>query len=107
MGDTLLFASEKGAYTLADRGTYLSMRDKLSLAILLGGDTLDQNPDPALRNPYGVVAVNPAKHPNVRYDLAMKFIEWLTSVETQQRILQFTVGGQPLFYPDSAAWKAR
>ncbi|MDH7490089.1 MAG: substrate-binding domain-containing protein [Anaerolineae bacterium] len=107
MGDTLLFASEKGAYTLADRGSYLSMRGKLRLALLLGGDRLDQNPDPALRNPYGVIAVNPAKHPNVQYDLALRFIDWLTSVETQRRILEFTVGGQPLFYPNSAAWKAR
>ncbi len=107
MGDTLLFAAEKGAYTLTDRGTYLSMRDKLNLAILLGGDTLDKNPDPVLRNPYGVIAVNPAKHPNVNYALAVKFIAWLTSVDTQGRILEFTIGGQPLFYPDSAAWKTR
>jgi len=107
MGDTLLFASEKGAYTLADRGTYLSMRDKLNLAVLVGGETLDKNPDPTLRNPYGVIAVNPAKHPNVKHDLAMKFVDWLTSAETQARILEFTIGGQPLFYPDSAEWKAR
>ncbi len=107
MGDTLLFASEKGAYTLADRGTYLSMRGKLNLAILVGGESIDQNADKTLLNPYGVIAVNPAKHPNVNYDLAMKFIDWLTSVETQKRILEFTVGGQPLFYPDSAAWRAR
>lgn len=107
MGDTLLFANEKGAYTLTDRGTYLGMRDKLNLAILVGGESIDQNADKTLLNPYGVIAVNPAKHPNVNYDLAMRFIDWLTSVETQKRILEFTVGGQPLFYPDSAAWRAR
>ncbi|MBC7257998.1 MAG: extracellular solute-binding protein [Chloroflexi bacterium] len=107
MGDTLLFAGEKGAYTLADRGTYLSMRDKLNLAIFVGGETPDKNPDPTLRNPYGVIAVNPAKHPNVKHDLAMKFVDWLTSAETQARLLEFTIAGQPLFYPDSAEWKAR
>lgn len=104
MGDTLLFASEKSAYTLTDRGTYLSMRDKLNLALMVGGESLDQNTDKALLNPYGVIAVNPAKHPNVNYGLAMKFIEWLTCAETQKRILDFTVGGQPLFYPDSPVW---
>jgi len=107
MGDTLLFSDEKGAYTLTDRGTYLSMRDKLKLAVMVGGETIDENKDKSLLNPYGIIAVNPAKHPNVNYDLAMKFIEWITSVKTQQRILEFTVGGQPLFYPDSAEWKAR
>lgn len=107
MGDTLLFAAEKGAYTLADRGTFLSMRSKLNLAVLLGGVAPDRNPDPTLRNSYGVIAVNPATHPNVNHALATKFIAWLTSVETQGRILEFTAGGQPLFYPDSAAWKAR
>ncbi len=106
MGDTLLFAAEKGAYTLTDRGTYLSMRGKLDLAVLVGGESPDANPDPVLRNPYGVIAVNPAKHPNVNYALAQKFIAWLTSVEIQRRISEFTVGGRPLFYPDSAAWKA-
>lgn len=107
MGDTLLFAAEKGAYTLTDRGTYLSMRAKLNLAVMVGGESIDQSKDKTLLNLYGIIAVNPAKHPNVNYDLAIKFIDWLTSVETQKRILQFTVGGQPLFYPNSAAWKAR
>lgn len=104
MGDTLLFASEKSAYTLTDRGTYLSMRDKLNLAIMVGGESVDQNKDKALLNPYGVIAVNPASHPNVNYGMAMKFIEWLTSAETQKRILDFTVDGQPLFYPNSPVW---
>ena len=71
MGDTLLFADEKGAYTLADRGTYLSMQDKLpNLTILVGGQNLAENKDKALLNPYGVLAVNPEKHPNVNADLA-------------------------------------
>lgn len=102
MGDTLLFASEKGAYTLTDRGTYLSMRKKRNLAIMVGGESIDQDKDETLLNPYGVIAVNPARHPNVNYEMAMKFIEWLTSAETQKRILEFTVDGQPLFHSDSA-----
>ena len=64
MGDTLLFSNEKGAYTLTDRGTYLSMQDKLpNLTILLGGKSLAENKDKALLNPYGVLAVNPEKFP--------------------------------------------
>ena len=109
MGDTLLFANEQKAYTLADRGTYLAMRDKLpNLVILVGGNNLAENKDKALLNPYGVLAVNPDKHPGVNYDLAMKFITWLTSPETQKKIGGFGVDkfGQPLFYPDSTAYKA-
>ncbi|MCC7354943.1 MAG: extracellular solute-binding protein [Anaerolineae bacterium] len=109
MGDTLLFANEQRAYTLADRGTYLSMRDKLpDLVIVVGGNNLAENKDKVLLNPYGVLAVNPDKHPGVSYDLAMKFANWLTSPETQKKIAGFGVDdfGQPLFYPDSAAYKA-
>ena len=110
MGDTLLFANEKGAYTLADRGTYLSMRDKLpGLTILVGGENLAENKDKALLNPYGVLAVNPEKHPNVNADLAAKFVEWILSAETQKMIGGYGVDkfGQPLFYPSSAQYKAR
>lgn len=104
MGETLVFANERGAYTLADRGTYLSARDNLpNLAIVVGGDNLEGNKDPALLNPYGVMAVNPDTHPGVQFDLATQFIEWLTSPETQARIGAFGVDkfGQPLFYPDA------
>lgn len=104
MGDTLIFANEKGAYTITDRGTYLSMRDKLpNLIILVGGDSIAQNTDKSLLNPYGVIAVNPAKHPHVRFDLAEKFIDWITSAETQKRIGEYGVDkfGQPLFYPSA------
>ncbi len=96
MGATLTVANEKGAYTLADRGTYLSRREGLELLIVVEGD-------PILFNPYGVIAVNPEKHPHVKYDLAMKFIEWLTSVETQKKIGEFGIErfGQPLFYPSA------
>ncbi len=104
MGDTLIFANEKGAYTITDRGTYLSMREKLpNLTILVGGDSIAQNTDKSLLNPYGVIAVNPARHPHVRFDLAEKFIDWITSAETQKRIGDYGVDkfGQPLFYPNA------
>jgi tungstate transport system substrate-binding protein len=106
MGDTLLFANEQKAYTLTDRGTYLSMQDKLpNLAILVGGQNLAENKDKNLLNPYGVLAVSPDKFPGVNYELAMKFIAWLTSPETQKVIGGYGVDryGQPLFYPRVAA----
>ncbi len=109
MGDTLLFSNEKGAYTLTDRGTYLSMQDKLSnLTILLGGNNLAENKDKALLNPYGVLAVNPEKFPNVNADLAQKFVTWLLSLDTQKMIGGFGVDkfGQPLFYPNSEEYRA-
>ena len=102
MGPTLIFANEKGAYTLTDRGTYLSMRKNLpGLVILFGGETIAQNPDPMLHNPYGVLPVNPEKHPGVNYEMAMKFVEWITSPETQAKIGAFGKEefGQSLFYP--------
>jgi tungstate transport system substrate-binding protein len=109
MGDTLLFANEQGGYTLADRGTYLSMRDKLpNLTVLVGGDALDQNQDTTLLNPYGVLAVNPEAHPGVNAALAEQFVDWLVSLETQEMIGGFGVEefGQPLFYPSSDETKA-
>ena len=109
MGDTLLFANEKDGYTLADRGTYLSMSDKLpNLPILVGGDSLDQNKDKTLLNPYGVLAVNPEKHPDVNAALAAQFVDWLLSVDVQKMIGGFGVDefGQPLFYPSSDELKA-
>ena len=109
MGDTLVFANEQQAYTLTERGTYLSMRDVLpDLAILVGGENLAENQDKVLLNPYGVLAVNPDVHPNVNAALAAQFVEWLTSVEVQQMIGDYGVEtfGQPLFYPSSAQWQA-
>jgi tungstate transport system substrate-binding protein len=109
MGDTLIFANEKGAYTIADRGTYLSMKDKLpNLTVLVGGASIKENSDQSLLNPYGVIAVNPARYPHVKLALAQKFMIWLTAVETQKLIGQYGVDkfGQPLFYPDSAEYKA-
>jgi tungstate transport system substrate-binding protein len=109
MGETLNFANEQGAYTLSDRGTYLSMKDKLpNLAIVLGGNTLAENKDKSLLNPYGVLAVNPDKHPGVKFDLATQFVKWITSVDEQQKIGDYGKDkfGQSLFYPSSAEWQA-
>ena len=109
MGETLVVAEEQGAYTLADRATYLAMRDKLPhLRILVGGDRPAENPDPTLRNSYSVMAVNPDLHPGVNFALASRFIEWLLSADTQRAIGDFGLArlGQPLFYPDSDEYKA-
>ena len=109
MGETLGFANEKQAYTLSDRGTWLSQQAKLpDLKLLVGGANIDANKDKTLLNPYGVIPVNPAKHPGVNFDLATKFAEWLTSVDTQQMIGDYGKDkfGQSLFYPSSEAWKA-
>ncbi|MGQ0602153.1 MAG: substrate-binding domain-containing protein [Anaerolineales bacterium] len=104
MGETLLFANEKGAYTITDRGTWLSMADKLpNLVVLVGGNAIAENKDKALLNPYGVIPVNPAKHTAVNFELATQFAEWLTSAEVQARISDYGKDkfGQPLFYPSA------
>lgn len=109
MGDTLNFSNETGAYTLTDRGTFLSQQNNLSnLQVMVGGASIDENVDPALLNPYGVIPVNPDKG-NINAELAQQFADWLTSVETQEQIEVFGVDtfGQPLFYPDSEAWRNR
>lgn len=109
MGETLTFSNEQGAYMLSDRSTYLSMKDKLpNLIVVVGGNTIDENVDKTLLNPYGVMAVSPDTHPGVKFDLAMQFIQWLNSVETQQKIGEYGQDkfGQSLFYPSSAEWKA-
>ena len=109
MGETLLFAHEKLAYTLTDRGTWLALQGKLpDLTELVGGGRLGENADKSLLNRYGVIQVNPDKHPGVNAELAARFVDWLTSVETQQLIADYGQDkyGQPLFFPESAAWKA-
>ena len=108
MGETLQFANESGAYTLADRGTYLAQRDNLAdLMIQFGGESIAENPDAKLHNPYGVIPVNPELHEGIQVELAQQFVEWLTSVETQEQIGSFGVDrfGQPLFYPDSEPYR--
>jgi tungstate transport system substrate-binding protein len=104
MGETLLAADEKGMYTLTDRGTYLATQKKLAnLQIVLGGNTLQENKDKTLLNPYGVMAVNPDKHPGVQFDMAMNFVKWILAPDTQKMIAVFGTDkyGQPLFYPDA------
>jgi len=94
MGETLTMASEKRGYTLADRGTLLAFRGKVSLAVLSEGD-------PMLRNHYSVIAVNPELHPGVNYACAKRFIEWITSAAGQKLIGDFGKEkfGRPLFHP--------
>jgi tungstate transport system substrate-binding protein len=102
MGAVLTIANEQQAYTLSDRATYLARQlEGTELEILVEGDS-------RLFNPYGVIEVNPEKCPNVNAAGAQAFVEWLTSLETQQLISQFGVEefGQPLFVPDSEAWNA-
>ena len=109
MGETLTFANEKPGYTLTDRGTWLAQQANLpNLAVMVGGGSIDENGDKALLNPYGVIPVNPDKHPGVNFDLATQFANWITSVETQQFISDYGRDkfGQALFYPSSDAWKA-
>ena len=109
MGETLLYAEEKRAYTLTDRGTWLSMQAKLpALALLLGGRSLAENQDRQLCNFYGVMALNPEKHPDVQAALANSFVDWLVSAPVQERIGRFGKDkfGQPLFFPDSEEIKA-
>jgi len=92
MEQTLQIADEKRGYTLTDRGTYLAYKEKISLPILVEGDE-------RLFNPYGVIAVNPAKHPHVKYVYAMALIGWVTSVEGQKIIASYKKYDEPLFYP--------
>jgi len=96
MGATFIVASEKNAYTLSDRGTFLSQQKNLQLEILLQGD-------PPLTNPYHVITVNNDKWPNVNYEGALAFYNFMISPETQKMISTFGVDeyGQPLFFPDA------
>ncbi|SDR02137.1 substrate-binding domain-containing protein [Natronobacterium texcoconense] len=101
MGEVLVQADQQGGYTLADRGTYLSMRDEIDLEIHVDGP-IEGGPE-LLRNPYGIVAVNPAVHDNVNYDLAMAYIGYVTSLEGQEIIESYTVEGEQLFFPEAIA----
>ena len=94
MGAVLRIADEKRACALTDRGTFLAFADKLDLVVLFENDK-------ALFNPYGIIAVNPQRHPSVHHDLAMKLIGYLTSPEGQRTIADFRVNGKQLFHPDA------
>ncbi len=92
MGKTLQIANEMDAYTMTDRGTWLAYQTKLELKLLFQGD-------PPLFNPYGIIAVNPKRHPDAQYDAAIRLIQWITSAPAQKMIGQFRIKGQPLFVP--------
>ena len=101
MGVVLNQASQEGAYALADRGTYLSQRSAIDLEILVQGP-IEDGPE-LLANPYGIVAVNPGVHDHVEYDLAMAYIGFLTSIDGQSIIEEYTVEGEQLFFPEALA----
>jgi tungstate transport system substrate-binding protein len=94
MGPTLNVAAGMGAYALADRATWASFRNRQDLAILVAGD-------PTLRNPYGSILVDPARHPHVEAADARIWHDWLTSPEGQRAIAAFRIGGEQLFFPDA------
>ena len=100
MGKALTFADEKQAYILADRGTYIKYkfgRDvPIDLVVLCEGDS-------ALANPYGVIPINPEKHPHAKYDLSRTLAEWLVSGKGQTIIDNYRLLGKQLFYPDALA----
>ncbi|AJF06087.1 substrate-binding domain-containing protein [Geoalkalibacter subterraneus] len=93
MGEVIVMATQKGGYTLADRGTYIAFqKEKTDLEIVFEGEE-------GLFNPYGVIAVNPQKHPHVKYDLAMKFVEFITGPVGQKIIDDFKIDGEQVFFP--------
>jgi tungstate transport system substrate-binding protein len=98
MGKTIIYANEKQAYTLSDRGTYIKYnygrKESIDLEIMCEGDLF-------LNNPYGVIPVNPARHPHVKYELAEKFATWLISPKAQSLIANYRLMGKQLFYPDN------
>ncbi|GAH29067.1 unnamed protein product, partial [marine sediment metagenome] len=92
MGAALQVANERQAYVLCDRGTFLAYKNKIDLIILSEGDAL-------LFNPYGIMAVNPARYSHVKYIEAMQLIAWVTSVEGQKIIGEYKKEGEILFHP--------
>ncbi len=94
MGAALNMASASNAYVLSDRGTWLAFKNRGDLAIVVEGDK-------RLFNQYGVMLVNPAKHPQVKVTLGQQFIDWLISPEGQNVIAGYKINGQQLFYPDA------
>ncbi|CAN5313188.1 extracellular solute-binding protein [soil metagenome] len=95
MGAALNTASASYAYVLADRGTWLSFKNKGDLAIVFQGDK-------RLFNQYGVMLVNSAKHPHVKKELGQQFIDWLVSAEGQRDIAAYRINGEQLFFPNAA-----
>jgi len=92
MGPTLNIAAGLSAYTLADRATWATFKNRADLTVLSQGD-------PALFNPYGSILVNPAKGPHIKAADARTWHEWLTSEAGRRAIASYTIGGEQLFYP--------
>ena len=94
MGPALNMAASTNGYVLADRGTWLSFRNRGELAILVEGDK-------RLFNQYGVIVVNPARHPHVKQALAQTFVDWVVSPAGQAAIAGYRIGGEQLFFPNA------
>ncbi|SFU88336.1 tungstate transport system substrate-binding protein [Polaromonas sp. YR568] len=94
MGPALNIAASSGAYVLADRGTWLSFKNRGDLAVLVEGDT-------KLFNQYGVMVVNPAKHPQTKVVEAQKFVDWVISPAGQNVIAGYKINGEQLFFPNA------
>ena len=94
MGPALNIAASSGAYLLADRGSWLSFKNRAGMAVLVEGDT-------RLFNQYGVMVVNPAKHPHVKQALAQGFADWVVSPAGQAVIASYKIGGEQLFFPNA------
>ena len=94
MGPALNTAAAMDAYILADRGTWISFKNRGELAVAVEGDK-------RLFNQYGVMLVNPAKHPDVKKDLGQAFVDWVISPEGQKTIAEYKIGGQQLFFPNA------
>ena len=95
MGPALNMAASMGGYVLADRGTWLNFKNRADLAVLVEGDT-------RLFNQYGVMVVNPARHPHVKAQDAQKFVDWVVSPAGQTAIANYKIGGEQLFFPNAA-----
>ena len=94
MGSALNIAASSNAYVLADRGSWLSFKNRAELSVLVEGDT-------RLFNQYGVIVVNPARHPHAKVALAQVFADWVTSQAGQSAIAAYRIGGEPLFFPNA------
>jgi len=94
MGPALNTAASMNAYLLADRGTWLSFKNRQDLTIVVEGDQ-------RLFNQYGVILVNPAKHPHVKADLGQQFVDWVVSADGQKTIADYKIDGQQLFFPNA------
>ncbi len=94
MGPALNIAASTGAYVLADRGTWLNFKNRADLTVLVEGDK-------RLFNQYGVMVVNPAKHPHVKLEAGQKFADWVTSAAGQASIASYKIGGEQLFFPNA------